>query len=340
MKSKFWIVAFVAVVGVALGAIWFLNQNRGKVSELSAGNENEQRVTEAAGDGDQTADAASQKLTTRKPDIYFLPEAGTEKQDRVELLARRQPRITGSRRLDPGRPVTSVDDGNFIHPRYSPDGLEVMFSTPGYKGVYVKSLAGGPVRMITDEEGVGFSAHYNDEGDIVVKTPEGDTKIYHADGTPVDAPAQDPAKGAVGVFTQDDAIFYRPTAGAPAVPVSEGDDRYYGGAVSPDGQHIVYNGISTGLFIKRTDGEGPTVSLGEGYSPSWLPDGSGIVYNISVDDGHSMMASDLYMASVDGQVVSNLTNTPEIIELNPVVSPGGGEVSYEVDGVVWVSQLF
>ncbi|PKO15178.1 hypothetical protein CVU37_13440 [candidate division BRC1 bacterium HGW-BRC1-1] len=338
MKSKLWVVVFLAVV--TLGGVWFVTQ-RGDDGSISAKNDQPGPVVTGTASGDgETAKAAATKPATRKPDVYFLPEAGTDKQDRVDLLARRQPRITGSRRLDPGRPVTSVDDGSFIHPRYSPDGLEVMFSTAGYKGIYVKALAGGPVRMITDEEGVGFSAHYNDEGDIVVKTTDGDSKLYHADGTPSDAPTKDPAKGSVGVFTQDDAILYRATAGAPAVPISEGDDRYYGGVVSPDGQHIVYNGVSTGLFIKRTDGEGLAVSLGEGYSPSWLPDGSGIVYNISVDDGHSMMASDLYMASVDGTVVSNLTNSPEIIELNPVVSPGGGEVSYEVDGVVWVSQLF
>ena len=85
---------------------------------------------------------------------------------------------------------------------------------------------------------------------------------------------------------------------------------------------------------------GGAVSLGEGYSPSWLPDGSGVVYNLSVDDGHNLIASDLYLASVDGKEISNLTNSPEVIELNPSVSPGGGEVAYEVDGVVWVSQLF
>lgn len=284
--------------------------------------------------------AAAGRKNEPRPDIYFLPEAGTSRQDRVELLSRRQPTINGSRRVGNSRPVTSTDEGDFMNPRWSPDGLEVMFTRAGHSGVFVKSLRGGKVRMITDMEGVGFNAHYNDEGDIVVKLETGETQVFKPDGTPVEGVSPDPAKGAAGAFTKDDALYYRPGAGAPAVMISDGNDRYYGGKVSPDGQHIVYNGLMTGLFIKRTDGTGDAVSLGEGYSPSWLPDGSGIVYNLSVDDGHNLIASDLYLASVDGKEISNLTNSPEVIELNPSVGPGGGEVAYEVDGVVWVSQLF
>ena len=95
MKSKLWVVVFLAVA--TLGGVWFMKQ-RGNDDSRSAKNENKNTVvTQVVGGEGLSAAAATPKPATRNPDIYFLPEAGTDKQDRVDLLARRQPRIRATR---------------------------------------------------------------------------------------------------------------------------------------------------------------------------------------------------------------------------------------------------
>ncbi len=60
----------------------------------------------------------------------------------------------------------------------------------------------------------------------------------------------------------------------------------------------------------------------------WAPDGKAILVPL---DG------DLYLATLDG-AVTRLTNTPEG-ELNPVVSPKGGFVSFVRDGNLYVEGI-
>jgi len=272
--------------------------------------------------------------------VFFLPEADPGYASKSHPSSRKLPVANGTRRIGPPRAVTSRSEGEFISPRWSPDGLELMFSKPGYNGLYVKGVEGGSLKELTDSRHVGYKSTWNPDGTVTVQSNDGTVQRLNPDGTPVDAPSPLEDSSYVGAFTQDDKVYYRAAAGEPARCVSEGDDRFYGGVVSPDGRYIAYNGLYTGLYIAPLDGSGPPIYLGEGHSPSWLPDGSGIVYNVSIDDGHQLLASDLYLASVDGQTISNLTQTQDQIEINPSVSPDGRWVAYEVDGVIYVAPLY
>lgn len=272
--------------------------------------------------------------------VFFLPEADPGYTSRPRPSSRKLPVANGTRRIGPPRAITTKSEGEFISPRWSPDGLELMFSKPGYNGLYAKGVEGGALREITDSNHVGFKSKWNPDGTISAIGNDGREQKLNPDGTPVDAPSPLDDSNYVGAFTQDDKVYYRFAPGEPARVISEGDDRFYGGVVSPDGRYIAYNGLYTGLYIAPLDGSHPPVYLGEGHSPSWLPDGSGIVYNVSIDDGHQLLASDLYLATVDGSAVSNLTQSPDQIEINPSVSPDGQWVAYEVDGVIYVAPLY
>lgn len=287
-----------------------------------------------------SADHQSTQALAKLDNVFFLPESDQSYASQSRSSSRRQPVANGSRRIGAGRAVTSRDEGEFISPRWSPDGLELMFSKPGYNGLYVKGADGGDMREVTDRDHVGFRAKWNADGTLDTVSNKGEKQSFNPDGTPADSVGSVDDASRVGAFTKDDQVYFRGSPGEPAVPVSSGDDRFYGGTLSPDGRYIAYNGLHTGLYISPLDGSGPGFCLGEGYSPAWLPDSSGIVYNISIDDGHNVIASDLYLASVNGQTISNLTQTPTRIELNPTVSPDGTMIAYELDGVIYVAPIY
>lgn len=268
--------------------------------------------------------------------LFFLPETGALAPADRPLHGYR-PDANGNHRILNGRAITSLDDGEFMMPRWSPDGLEILMTRPGFNGLFIVGADGGPIAMVTDRENVGFRADWGETGEIGTVTPDGDAQRFSADGTPAeDINPHD--RSSERIYTENDTVYYRENPGDPARPVSGGSDRYYGGEVSPCGKYIVYSGLETGLHIKALDGSS-LVRLGEGYRPQWLADSSGIVYFITTDDGHDVLASDLYLASIDGKTVSNLTNTPNQIERNPSVSPDGTSIVYEVDGVIHVGQI-
>jgi len=323
---------FIAVACLLLGgALWWRFAEPRRLEEPSAA----KSYKPVSNSGTATTSSVA-----RLENVFFLPEADQSYASQPRVSSRKQPVVNGTRRLGPPRAVTSKAEGEFIAPRWSPDGLELLFSRPGYAGLFVKGADGGKLIQVTDKEGVGFKTKWNPDGSITALSNTGEKQTFLPDGTPVEGPSPYDDDSYVGAFTKDDKVYYRAAPGEPARVVSEGDDRFYGGVVSPDGRYIVYNGLYSGLYIKPLDGSGPTVYLGEGYSPSWLPDSSGIVYNISVDDGHQILASDLYLATVDGTNISNLTQTPDTIELNPSVSPDGSAVAYESDGVIYVAPLY
>lgn len=251
----------------------------------------------------------------------------------------RQPVVNGSRKITDAHALTDKSEGDFIAPRWSPDGLQLMFSKPGYNGLYTRGVNGGTINQVTDREGVGFKSKWNENGEIETHANSGETQSFKSDGTPMDAVAYESDTSLVGAFTKDDTVYLRSAPGEEPRPITSGDDRYYGGVLSPDGKYIAYNGLNTGLYVQPVDGSSPAVSLGEGYSPSWLADGSGLVYNISRDDGHNIIASDLFLTSPDGSTVSNLTQSDGASELNPVPSPDGSHIAYEIDGVVYIATL-
>ena len=90
---------------------------------------------------------------------------------------------------------------------------------------------------------------------------------------------------------------------------------------SPDQRHIVYSQMGT-LMIMEPDGSKKR-ELARGHHPSWSPDGRMLVYDVSMDDGHRILGSDLYVINADGSEPTRLTNTPEVLECEPAWSPDG-----------------
>lgn len=273
-----------------------------------------------------------------KPKVFFLDEAGTAAPaDRPQ--ANLLPKTNGSARLVNPEAITTPEEGDFMAPRWSPDGLELMFSKAGYSGLYTKGILGGELVQITGKEHIGYGAEWTDDGKIVAKNNKGERQEFNPDGSP--ASGVDPISDAniTGAFNTNDTVYYRANPGEAPVPVSTGEDRYYGGVVSPDGKYIAYNGLETGIYVKPVDGSAPPVHIGEGTNPTFTPDSNALVYSVTQDDGDKLLAGDLYMSSLDGKNISNLTENTAGIALKPSVSPDGQKVAYESNGQIFVATL-
>ena len=117
------------------------------------------------------------------------------------------------------------------------------------------------------------------------------------------------------------------------------DERYINLVLSPDESKIAFEVVGGNMFVMNTAGSG-LVDLGKGFRPQWSPDGKYVTYMITEDDGHFFTASDIYTIRVDGREKANLTNTPDIIEMNPSWSPNQ-QIAYDVyeDGTIYLVDI-
>ncbi len=115
----------------------------------------------------------------------------------------------------------------------------------------------------------------------------------------------------------------------------DGEHGYFNPVESADGKYAV-SGLSGNLYVTdpRT---GDVLELGNGSNPTWSPDGRGLIFERTTDDGHQLTSSDLWYYGLDGTAYQ-LTNTPEI-ETQASWSPDGNSLVYIIDGVVYVAPI-
>ena len=109
--------------------------------------------------------------------------------------------------------------------------------------------------------------------------------------------------------------------------------------MSPDKSKVVISSNDE-LIIMNLDGT-KKVNLGQGYHPSFSPDGQYIVYHIATDDGYNITSSDLFITDINGNEKTQLTNTPNQIEEFPDWSPSGNELIFNdlISGVIYKMEL-
>ena len=105
-----------------------------------------------------------------------------------------------------------------------------------------------------------------------------------------------------------------------------------GARYSPDGSLIVYTTFdATGrrnLWLMDAEGRNPT-TLGDGFDPSWSPDGRTIVYARAVREGVDR-STDIWLMDADGTNSRRLTGERAKSETAPRFSPDGRTILYEM----------
>ena len=115
------------------------------------------------------------------------------------------------------------------------------------------------------------------------------------------------------------------------------DGKYFLPEISPDGTKVLYQEISRGIYVTELQNN-KIFYLGNGDDPAWSPDSKHIIYEITTDDGHSIMSSELYIASLDRQKIQ-LTNTYDLLEMRPSWSMDGKFIAYEANGGIFIAEI-
>ncbi|HNM45393.1 MAG TPA: hypothetical protein PKH51_00085 [Candidatus Sumerlaeota bacterium] len=279
-------------------------------------------------------DASEKPTKIEGEEIHYLPKqvalAGIDGSPMLKKANLKE----GTKRLRGVRKVTDKSQGGeFLSPKWSPDGLQMLASRPGYRGVYLIDVRTGISRAIS--EGGGYGAKWTPDGKIELRDEDGNIKTLNSDGT-VDSTGA--AAQNQQAYSENDAIYVRTPEGG-TVPITSSDDKYFNPVVSPDGKSVVYQGLTTGLYMANADGSGEPVYIGRGNNAVWAPDSSGVIFDVTTDDGHMLTSGDLYYVDVDGTERTNLTPDSESIDEMPSVSPDGQQVAYESDGEIYVGTL-
>lgn len=224
--------------------------------------------------------------------------------------------------------------GDYLQPRFSPDGRELLVTGPQLRGLYLAPLTGAPVRTITEEAEAGVHARWQSDGTIAYRALRaGSRRDLVTDRAGAVRTAAAPAAVAVA---NDDRMYVQ--RGGQLIEIGTGD-RFFGPVVSPDGDRVAFSGLATGLHV-YTRSTGALVRVGTGTAPAWSPDGKRLAFEVTEDDGHAIVASDLYVYDVAAGRTTRLTATDSTIERRPSFSPDGANLAFDDNtGGVFVGRL-
>jgi len=247
----------------------------------------------------------------------------------VAAPASAQPRLS---LLQPS-PIT--EDVGYLDPTWTPDGSEVSFSGPRYRGIYAVSHQGGEARVVVPP-GLGVSGfrHRWLDGPTRLLCPARGDKRANLFGLHGEVSGGSPPREKA--FVLDDDLWWRESDGDRRL--TWGEDRFFDPRVSPDGRWIAVVGLVRGIHIVEVD-SGHIVEVGSGTHPTWTPDSTWLLFEQSVDDGHRLLGSEVLAHHPDSGTTVPLTETRDALEMHPSVSPDGASLAFVRDGAIWVGHL-
>ncbi len=120
----------------------------------------------------------------------------------------------------------------------------------------------------------------------------------------------------------DDQIWIMALATGERRCVSDGNVGYHAPSWAPAGGRLLFQALN-GTVRVFDPGTKKTYSLGEGQSPSWAPDSRTVVFARVLIDGGRLVSSDLYRVRYDGSDEARMTNTPDLMEMDPAFMSDG-----------------
>ncbi len=223
--------------------------------------------------------------------------------------------------------------GDYLAPQFSPDGREVLLTGPQQRGLHL--FSGGSVRTLTDDAEAGVHAQWERDGSIRYRAQRSGTRTDLAVGR--DRTIRTATAHAPIAFTQDDRLYVVDRSGR-TQRIGSGD-RFFGAVVAPDGDKVAFQGLTTGLYL-YVRSTGALRYIGPGTAPAWSPDSARLAYEVTEDDGHAIVASDLYLYTVATDRAEPITTTDRAIERRPSFAPSGTELAFDDNvGGIFVGRL-
>ncbi len=230
--------------------------------------------------------------------------------------------------------VHQIARGGYVAPRFAPDGGSLLVSGPKLRGLYLARLSGG-VRQLCDDEAAGVHARYTTSGAIAYSAVRDGVHLELVLGR--DGAIRRAAPAQPVAFARDDRM-YAQDRGGQLVRVGSGD-RFFGAVIAPDEDHVAFQGLTTGIYV-YTRSTGRLVHVGAGTAPAWSPDSKRLAFEQTEDDGHDIVASDLYVYDLAAARITPLTTTDRVTERRPSFSPDGASIAYDDgEGAIYLGRL-
>jgi Tol biopolymer transport system component len=231
---------------------------------------------------------------------------------------------------------------DYLAPLWAPDGLHIAYSQHNYNKLYIIDVSSKEEYLLIEGPGCGFRPEWDESGDrLYFRKRRGSSLApleasVSLDGVRSEAFRQR-REVSLGIDIKQDAI-YRADRSKKSSQISGVNDKFYGPILSPDERYLVFQGISTGIYIHNIE-SGETVSIGQGDYPTWAPKSNAIFFDRTEDDGHYITKGDIYCYRLDDQSLFQLTNTPGIVEQRASVSPDGRMIAFDAQGAIFVGRL-
>ncbi len=209
-------------------------------------------------------------------------------------------------------------------PQFSPDGKNLLVTGEKMRGLSEVSIETGKTSALLTEERVGVKARYLADGRVAFKAKRAGAMhslVRNASGTIEELNQEEPT-----VFAYHDHIYLRTPVGLHRI--SSGD-RFFAPKLSTDGNKVAYTGIATGVHVYDLL-TGTRTHLGPGTAPSWSPDSRTLAYERTEDDGHNVVASDIWLwDAATGSRAFTVTDGRH--ERRPAWSPDGLAIAFDND---------
>jgi|GEM_PF-5045342 len=127
-------------------------------------------------------------------------------------------------------------------------------------------------------------------------------------------------------FADGGQVFFHHVGLNETIPLSSDPEATGGEVASPNGRHVGYLSGNTDSVLIVDTHTGREVDIGEGSDLAWSPDGSLLLYTVSGDDGHTILESDLFVATADGENLQRLTFEKDSVLTNPAWSHDGKSI--------------
>jgi N-acetylmuramoyl-L-alanine amidase len=240
-------------------------------------------------------------------------------------------------------PFAALHDARALHPEsrfvgveIAPTGDRFAVSEPGFAslawsdGTTLHPIAHGPAR--------GFAPVWRADGLAVgVRTPgQSESAVphlaYDLRGRDV-APIAPPDRALAWVDAQEQVVVevegVRHTIRLPG-------DRPFAPVLSPDRRHVVFRGLSTGLYARELT-TGRTIHLGEGGHPRFDASSRHVVFERVLDDGHEVTSASLWIADLARAELAPLTSGPAHATSPSLASDG--TIAWLEDEILHVARL-
>ncbi len=206
--------------------------------------------------------------------------------------------------------IQPIAEGTWADLALSPDGQRVALSHPALGGLSVAEVGEGlaEVDVVREAPNAGLNPIWRADSQALGIRVEGQTStavptLSHA----LDGTAALPVQLPTPLATRVDRGAIEVGRGLSAERLGPPGDQYFAPRVSPDGEWVTFEGLSTGLYVHRLD-QGATTHLGVGAHARFDPTSRWIVFERVEDDGHQITAGDLMIVDLHAE-------TPEVATL-------------------------